>query len=127
MADANLNRAAEMDKSPQRVCRSAFPELTRFPQMPAAKFSEILRLKENISVVLLGSQRYILKKHTTCPQDLIFRKELEAYVLHNFKSLHIIDFAGYTVDNDDKIDAMVLQFSSNYDMRFYIRENRPED
>ena len=101
--------------------------LARFPEMLANEFSEVKGLKMNVRIVTFGGRKYILKKHITSYEDLIFRQELEAYVLHDLSSPHIVEFVGYTVDAEEKVDAMILKFSMNYDIRLYIRRYRPDD
>jgi serine/threonine protein kinase len=116
-----------MDQLPHRVPRAELPMLTRFSEMKANEFTEITRLTKNVRVVVSSRRKYILKKHVTSFEDLLYRKELEAYVLHDLTSPHIVEFVGYTVDAEDKVDAMVLNFSPNYDIRWYIQEHQPDD
>ena len=117
----------ETDTSPHRVDRGELPMLARFPEMLANEFSEVKGLKMNVRVVTFGGGKYILKKPIMSYEDLIFRRELEAYILHDLSSPHIVEFVGYTVDAEEKVDAMILKFSMNYDIRWYIRRYRPDD
>ena len=88
---------------------------------------EVKRLGRNITIVTHDSRKYILKKHVNSHDDLLFRREIEAYITHKFSSSHIVEFVGYTTDVEDKVEAMVLAFSVNYDIRWYIQKNRPDN
>lgn len=117
----------EINHPPNRVPREDLPMLARFPNMSTNTFFDLMGLNMNVRLVSADGRKYILKKHRTTSQDLIFRRELEAYVMHGLSSPHIVELLGYTVDAEDKIEAMVLKFSLNYDLRWYIQDNCPSD
>ena len=78
--------------------------------------------KDNLAQVILGSRTYIHKKHVSADEDLLFSAELRAYTLCNLRSPHVIDFIGYTTDEDDKVDGMLLEFCPKYDLMRYLRK-----
>jgi hypothetical protein len=55
----------------------------------------------------------------------LFRREIKAYVTHEFSSAHFVEFIGYTTDAEDRVEVMVLAFGCNYDIRWY--KNLPND
>ena len=91
--------------------------MTRFLKLSTNELREEKRLERNITIVTYDDRKYILKKHVNSHDDLLFRREIEAYNIHNFISLHIIEFIDYIADVEDKVEAMILAFSVNYDIQ----------
>lgn len=117
----------DIDQVPRRIDLLEFRSLALFPELPADKFREVKRLGRNITIVNDGCREYVLKKHINPHDDLLFRREIEVYITHEFGSPHIVEFIGYTIDVKDKVDAMVLAFSCNYDILWSLQKYRPDD
>lgn len=94
----------ETDPSPNRVPRDDLPMLAQFLNMSTNTFSDLMGLNMNVRLVSSDGRKYILKKHRTKFQDLIFRRELEAYVMDGLSSPHIVELLGYIVDAEDKVE-----------------------
>jgi serine/threonine protein kinase len=81
------------------------------------------RFKDNLAQVTLGGRTYIHKKHVSADEDLLFSAEIRAYTLCNIRSPHVVDFIGYTTDEEDKVDGMLLEFCPKYDLMRHLRKN----
>ena len=117
----------KIDNKLKRVHRAKLPMLSRFTDMSTNKFSNTRRIKEHVGVVTCGSRAYILKKHLKSLQNRSFHRELEAYVSYDITSPHIVELVGYRVDVEDKVDAMVLNYSVECDISGYIRRRYIRD
>jgi serine/threonine protein kinase len=78
-----------------------------------------------VSQVTLADRPYIYKTHVEAREDLLFPAEFKAYTMYNIHSPHVIKCIGYTTDEDDKIDGMLLEFCPRYDLMRYLRTVSP--
>lgn len=112
-------------KNPTRMDRVMLPmEITHISRNALV---EQCRFKDNVAEVTFNGRTYIHKTHVSASADLLFPAELKVYTLYKVRSPHVIDFVGYTTDEDDKIDGMLLEFCPNYDLRGYLRTFGPCD
>jgi len=105
---------------PNRMNRLALPSTVSC--VSKCGLIEQKHFKDNLAQVILGSRTYIHKKHVSADEDLLFSAELRAYTLCNLRSPHVIDFIGYTTDEDDKVDGMLLEFCPKYDLMRHLRK-----
>lgn len=101
--------------SPNLIHPSEIPNLSRFAILSEDAFTELHTIKYNIRVVCIADGRkYVLKRHVAGWDDVLFKAELEAWTSYDLISPHIIEFAGYILNDEGKIDAMVLGFAEYF-------------
>lgn len=104
-----------------------FPLLWQLKELPANELHRGKDIGHQITIGTYDGPIYILKKHVFAVRDWLFRRELEAFSTCDFASEHVVNFIGYTMNAEDEVEAMVLEFRVSWDLRWYLRQNKLSD